>query len=94
MNATPTIETRLVDVEDGYARVVNARTGNNLGTVTREKFGSTRTGTHWEARTASGVQGYGDTRAEAVALIAARHAKVAARLARQAARREAQEGDR
>jgi hypothetical protein len=39
------IDTRLTDVEDGFARVVRASNGSALGTVSREKHGSTRTGT-------------------------------------------------
>lgn len=63
-------EVHLCNVEDGYAEVWKGKL--QRGSVSREKFGSTRTGTRWEARNLRGrVVGYGDTRADAVALVVA-----------------------
>lgn len=48
MPATPpAITIRLADVEDGYARAVDAANGQTVGTLSREKHGSSRTGTAW-----------------------------------------------
>lgn len=56
-------------IESGHAEVWN---GNlKRGTVTREKHGSTRTGTAWYAHNLNGKRiGTAHTRADAVALVA------------------------
>jgi hypothetical protein len=75
------ITTKLDRIEDGFARVTNAETEKTIGYVSREKHGSGRTSVRWTAtrtRTGSVVLGYGDTREEAVAVVA----KNAARFAR------------
>lgn len=72
-------DVKLDSVEDGFARVVSRASGQTLGYVTREKHGSTRTGTRWVAtRTRSRVVtlGHGATRAEAVAHVVARARRV------------------
>lgn len=73
-NAPAKITAKLDRIEDGHARVLNADTGKTIGYVSRNKSGSGRTSVRWTAtRTRSGalVLGYGDTRAEAVAVIVA-----------------------
>jgi hypothetical protein len=77
---TNNVTARLVDVEDGFARVVNAATGKTMGYVFREKFGSTRTGTRWVAtrtRRDAVPMGHGDTRAAAVRVLADHASKFA-----------------
>lgn len=70
---------KLTNVEDGFARVVTDA-GKTAGYVSREKHGSTRTGTRWVAhRLNTGSMlplGYGDTRADAVKIITDRHAAI------------------
>jgi hypothetical protein len=57
--------TTLTDIEEGYARV-RRENGRAIGSVRSDKYGSTRTGVRWEARTGKTTVGYGTTRAEAV----------------------------
>lgn len=70
-----TITPKITNVEDGFAKVVNADTGRTMGYVSREKHGSTRTGTRWTAtrlrNSSMSPLGYGLTRADAVAVIVA-----------------------
>lgn len=68
---------RLTDSEDGFAKVRAQLPGRDreslLGTVVREKHGSGRTSVAWYATTTAGHGlGFGRTRAEAVAMLAAR----------------------
>lgn len=72
-------KTKLARVENGYAEVLN-ETGRRIGTVRREKFGSTRTGTRWIARRFGQDIGYRDTRGDAVKLLEDRVAKIAAQI--------------
>jgi hypothetical protein len=73
MNTEAKITAKLDRIEDGFARVVNADTGRTMGYVSRNKHGSGRTSVRWTAtRLKTGSMrplGYGDTRAEAVAVI-------------------------
>lgn len=62
----PTILSR---VEDGFAQV-NRLNGRSIGTVSREKFGSTRTGTRWVAMAGSRELGRPYSRTAAIALVA------------------------
>jgi len=55
-------------IEAGYAEVLNAF-GRRMGTLSRDKWGSTRTGTRWFAYRGKVMIGSADTRAEAAALI-------------------------
>lgn len=65
--------TNLRDVTSGYARVAN-ETGHTIGRVSRERSGSTRTGTMWVAETAGRrALGTAYTRDAAVALVVAAH---------------------
>jgi hypothetical protein len=71
----------LRDVEDGFARVVND-TGRAVGHVTREKHGSTRTGTMWFAHhRVYGNLGLKDTRAGAIKLVTDKQDELAAKMA-------------
>jgi hypothetical protein len=71
----------LRDVEDGFARVVNAA-GRPVGQVARDKRGSTRTGTQWNAKhRVYGDLGWKDTRAEAVKLVTDKQDELAAKMA-------------
>lgn len=69
-----TVTAKVDRVEDGFARVLNADTGQVIGYVSRHKHGSGRTEVRWTAtRTNSArpmVLGHGATRAEAVAVVA------------------------
>lgn len=59
---------KLDRVEDGFARVTTID-GTTIGYVSREKHGSTRTGTRWVAtrtRTRTMTLGVGHTRRDAV----------------------------
>lgn len=73
---------KLTNVEDGFARVATDA-GKTVGYVSREKHGSTRTGTRWVAtrlRTSSMAPlGYGHTRADAVKILTDRHAALYAK---------------
>lgn len=66
---------RLVNKEAGYAQVARAfkALGGReriIGSVSREKWGSTRTGTRWFAYTTDGRRiDSADTQAQAVALV-------------------------
>jgi len=78
---TNPLTTILSEIEDGYARV-RRENGRSIGTVVREKHGSTRTGTQWIAYSGRNVVGYSATRAGAVeALVASVKAHDAQRAA-------------
>lgn len=78
---TKDMTTTLINAEDGYAEVLNANS-RRIGTVSREKHGSTRTGTRWFAHRGNTEIGSADTRAAAVQLLvdhaAQREAQIAA----------------
>jgi hypothetical protein len=78
-NEAAKITAKLDRIEDGFARVTNADTGKVIGYVSRNKAGSGRTSVRWTAHRTNTprplVLGYGDTRAEAVAVIVANAAR-------------------
>lgn len=84
-NEATTITTKLAEVEDGFARVLDADTGRAIGHVTREKAGSSRTGTAWLAFTATGRElAKADTREQAITIVRQRTEQVRAWKASQA----------
>lgn len=75
---TPVADYSLTNVEEGFARVMVGR--RTVGRVSREKYGSTRTGTHWIARSSwNGIIGYAATRDAAAKLVADDYTTRAAR---------------
>jgi hypothetical protein len=67
------MDTKLTNVETGYAEVRRADTGRRIGTVMRDPFsGSSRSNEFWVARSGRTTLGHGHTtRAQAIAAVVA-----------------------